>query len=73
MDSSWQGASRTQGRQRPGTSGGKRLQIEGDDLKVKTWIIGAVLSMRLDYVFVERNHRSHGGIATGGGAELGQD
>ena len=38
-------------------------------LKVKTWIIGAILSMRLDHVFVERNHRCHGGITTGGGAE----
>jgi hypothetical protein len=38
-------------------------------LKVKTWIIGAILSMRLDHVFVERNHQCHGGIATGSGAE----
>jgi hypothetical protein len=35
-------------------------------LKVKTWIIGAILSMRLDHVFVERNHRCHGGIAQAG-------
>jgi hypothetical protein len=40
-------------------------------LKVKTWIIGAILSMRLDHVFVERNHRCHGGIATAGAASWG--
>lgn len=39
-------------------------------MKAKPWIIGAILSMRLDHVFVERNHRCHGGLATGGGAEL---
>jgi hypothetical protein len=45
----------------------------GYGLKVKTWIIGAILPMRLDHVFVERNHRCYGGIATGGGAELLRD
>jgi hypothetical protein len=35
----------------------------GYGLKVKTWIIGAILPMRLDHVFVERNHRCHDGIA----------
>ena len=55
--------------QRRGLGGGKRLKIEGYGLKVNTWIIATILSMRLDHVFVERNHRCHSGIATGGGAE----
>jgi hypothetical protein len=45
----------------------------GYGLKVETWIIAAILSMRLDHVFVERNHRCHNGIATGCGTELLRD
>jgi hypothetical protein len=48
-------------------SGGKCLAVEGCDLNVKVWIIAAILSIRLDNLFLEPNHVANSGMAAGGG------